>query len=99
MVEFDNDDNDYSFSYNQQEVAIGQYTEEGFSLVFNDDVLVFANAMQAFSHLRRELEPKRILSQQTIDLFTKPAIVGDSMRKYSAHMSLKGVESVCTTDY
>lgn len=84
--------NECLFFFQDRSVAIGEYVDDGFHLLIDqsDDIKQFANAMQAFSHIRSIFEPG-LPSQKTIDLFTKPARAVDNWSKYRDNNILSNV--------
>lgn len=92
MLTFTEKDDTYTFTKQETEIAFGAYGADGFELFVDNDVQTFANAMQAFCYLRSKHEPRFPVSQQTIDLITKPAPLAQSMRRFSQHIALKDLE-------
>ena len=89
MITFSNTQDGCIFHNNGQTIAFGVYEDSGFHLVHHDNMVTFANAMQAFSHLRSVYDPLPPVSQLTIDLFTKPARAVDNMAKFKYNEILK----------
>lgn len=81
MLKFNETKDGYVFALNDKPIAVGAYEPDGFTLLHNDDVMQFSNAMQAFTHLR-SIHDRVHVSQKTIDLFTTPSRAIDNMSKW-----------------
>ncbi len=81
MLKFIETKDGYVFEMNNKPIAVGAYEPAGFTLLHDDDVMQFSNAMQAFTHLR-SIHDRKLASQKTIDLFTTPSRAIDNMSKW-----------------
>lgn len=77
----------YVFTLNEQALAIGVRENGMFHLLHKDNVNMFGNAMQAFTHLRSIYEPSEP-SPRTVELFTLPSRPIDNMSKWNSHSVL-----------
>lgn len=50
-------DNGYAYFIGENEVAIGEYTSNGFQLLENDEITTHPSGMTAFSYLRKKHFP------------------------------------------
>lgn len=91
MLTFNIVNDEYVFLHNDNAVAYGMYNNQRFELFFNDEILTFANAMQAFCHVKTILLPKQIAKPETIELFTTPSRPIDNMSKFTRHQVLVGM--------
>ena len=49
MIQFHENDNAFTFIRDEHAIAIGEYSEDGFVLLHNEQLHTFSNAMQAFT--------------------------------------------------
>lgn len=90
MINFVKTEDGYVFSQDTNEIAIGSYDNGNFCLIFNDDIVTFSNAMQAYCHLRSTLEPG-VAKPETLELINTPARAIDNLSKYRYNEILKDV--------
>lgn len=90
MLQFHENDNAFTFIRNEHAIAIGEYSEEGFVLLYDEQIHTFSNAMQAFTHLRSTIEPFTP-SPNTMRMFTTPSRAVDNMSKYRDNEILKDI--------
>jgi hypothetical protein len=82
---------DYIFLNDGEPVAIGTREQDGFHLLHQDQMISFANAMQAYSHVRSIYEPF-VVSPGTMELFNTPAPGQvDKLSKYKDNPSLQHI--------
>ena len=90
MIQFHENDNAFTFIRDEHAIAIGEYSEDGFVLLHNEQLHTFSNAMQAFTHLRSIIEPS-IVSPETMRMFTTPSRAVDNMSKFRDNEILKDI--------
>lgn len=90
MLKFNETKDGYIFSQHDKLLAVGVYEQHKFHLLHKDNLVAFANAMQAFTHLRSLYEPKDA-SAKTLEFFTKPARAVDNMSRFKDNQVLKDI--------
>lgn len=90
MIKFTETKDGYIFNRNDQLLAVGVYESDNFHLLHEDKVVSFANAMQAFVHLRSVYDPS-VPSIKTMEVFTTPARAIDNLSQFKDNSVLKGM--------
>lgn len=68
MITFTLINNGYIFSDNAQPIAIGEYSNEGFALLYENTLHMFGNACEAFTFLTSSLCNKPVTNPNTLSL-------------------------------
>lgn len=70
MLKFNDEKNEINFIKNNATIAVGYYENGKFTLLYNDKISVYNNAMQAFRYLNNQEFPlsKSIINRNTEQL-------------------------------
>ena len=90
MIKFTETKDGYIFNQNDKLLAVGVYENDNFHLLYEENVVSFANAMQAFVHLRSVYEPS-VPSAKTMEVFTSPSRPIDNLSRFKDNSVLKGM--------